>query len=121
VSSARKIRLGIANLSPWKPSRGLRIKPMDDIVTQYFIRLSAADRTGVLAQIATVFGNNDISISSAIQPESDSENQTAEIVIMTHPALEKAMMKALDELKQLEVVKEIANCIRIEEIEGGYH
>ena len=73
----------------------------------------------MLAQIATVFGKKRISISSAIQPESDEEKKTAEIVIMTHPAREKAMQKALGELKKLEVVKEINNFIRVEDIEGG--
>ena len=119
VSSARKIVLGIGSLSTWKAVSGKIIKPMDDIETQYYIRLAAKDRPGVLAQIATVFGKNKISISSAIQPETDEKTKTAEIVIMTHPALEKAMQKALRELEKLEVVKEISNFIRVEDIEGG--
>jgi homoserine dehydrogenase len=119
VSSARKIVLGIGSKSRQRPDLGKSIKPMAEIETQYYIRLSAADRPGVLAQIANVFGNNMISISSAIQPETDDVAQTAEIVIMTHPALEKAMQQALSELKQLEVVKEISNFIRVEDIEGG--
>ncbi len=119
VSSARKIVLGIGSISTWKAVSGKSIKTMDEIETQYYVRLNAADRSGVLAQIATVFGNNNISISSAIQPESDSQTQTAEIVIMTHPAREKAMQKALLELERLEVVREISNFIRVEEIEGG--
>jgi homoserine dehydrogenase len=121
VSSARKIVLGVGSISPWRPVTRKKIKSIDEITTQYYIRLSAADQPGVLAKIATVFGNNNISISSAIQPESDIETQTAEIVIMTHPALEQAMKKGLSELEKLPVVKEIANCIRVEEIEGGYH
>ncbi len=119
VSSARKIVLGIGSISTWKAVSGKSIKLMDEIETQYYVRLSAADQPGVLAQIATVFGKNKISISSALQPESDEKTQTAEIVIMTHPAGEKAMQKALGELKNLEVVKEISNFIRVEEIEGG--
>ncbi len=121
VSSARKIVLGVGSISPWRPVTRKKIKSIDEITTQYYIRLSAADQPGVLARIATVFGNNNISISSAIQPESDSETQTAELVIMTHPALEQAMRHGLGELEKLEVVKDIANCIRVEEIEGGYH
>jgi homoserine dehydrogenase len=120
VSSARKIVLGISSKSLTIMESGKHIKSMDEIETQYYIRLSAADRPGVLAQIARVFGDNMISISSAIQPESDDVTQTAEIVIMTHPAREKAMRKALGELEQLkDVVKEISNFIRVEEIEGG--
>jgi homoserine dehydrogenase len=119
VSSARKICLGIGSLSTWKPSSGKVIKSMDDIETQYYVRLAAKDRPGVLAQIATVFGKNKISISSAIQPESDDKTKTAEIVIMTHPAREKAMQKGLRELAGLDVVKRISNFIRVENIEGG--
>jgi homoserine dehydrogenase len=119
VASARKIVLGIGSVSTWKEISGKKIKPMDDIETQYYIRLAAQDRPGVLAQIATAFGNNNISISSAIQPEVDEQTRTAEIVIMTHPAQERAMQKALSELKKLEMVKEISNFIRVEEIEGS--
>jgi homoserine dehydrogenase len=119
VSSARKIALGISSMSIQKIGAGRRIKPMSEIETQYYVRLSAADRPGVLAQIATIFGDNMISIASAIQPESDDETQTAEIVIMTHPARERAMQLALKKLENLEVVREINNCIRVEEIEGG--
>jgi homoserine dehydrogenase len=119
VSSARKIVLGVGSISVWKADSGLAIKPMDDIETQYYIRLNAADRPGVLAKIATVFGKNAISIASAIQPESDDKTHTAEIVIMTHPAREGKMQKALRELERLDVVREVANFIRIEDIEGG--
>jgi homoserine dehydrogenase len=119
VASARKICLGVGSISTWQAASGKYIKPMNEIETQYYIRLTAKDRPGVLAQIATVFGNNRISISSAIQPESDEKKKTAEIVIMTHPAREKAMQKALRELEKLEVVKEINNFIRVEDIEGG--
>jgi homoserine dehydrogenase len=119
VSSARKIVLGVGSKSVRRLESGKKIKPMSEIVTQYYVRLSAADQPGVLGQIATVFGDNKISIASAIQPESDEETQTAEIVIMTHPAQEKAVQKALVELRRLEVVREISNFIRVEEIEGG--
>ncbi|MDD5339274.1 MAG: homoserine dehydrogenase [Dehalococcoidales bacterium] len=119
VGAARKIAIGIGSVSTWKEISGKKIKPMDEVVTQFYIRLAAKDRPGVLAQIATVFGENEISIASAIQPESDEETKTAEIVIMTHPAQEKAMQKALSELKKLEMVKEVSNFIRVEDIEGS--
>jgi homoserine dehydrogenase len=119
VTSARKIALGIGSISFRRAATGKKIMSMDEIETKYYIRLAAEDRPGVLAQIATVFGKNRISISSAIQPESDEKKRTAEIVIMTHPAREKAMQQALGELEKLEVVREINNFIRVEEIEGG--
>jgi homoserine dehydrogenase len=116
VSSARKIALGIGSKSPPGLESGKRVKPMSEIETRYYVRLTIADRPGVLAQIARVFGDNMISISSAIQREADSVTQTAEIVIMTHPAREQAMQQALGKLEQLEVVREISNFIRVEDI-----
>jgi homoserine dehydrogenase len=55
-----------------------------------------------------------ISISSVIQKAADSVAQTAEIVIMTHPAREAAMQQALAELERRAVVKEISNFVRVE-------
>jgi homoserine dehydrogenase len=75
-----------------------------------------ADQPSVLAQISKVFGDLAISISSAIQLETDDATQTAEIVIMTHPAREQAMQSALQELSKLSAVKEISNFIRVENI-----
>jgi homoserine dehydrogenase len=118
VGSARKIALGVGSISGWREAVPRPVKPMEDIVTSYYVRLTAADQPGVLARIATVFGKNDISISSARQPESDETSQTAEIVIMTHPAVERAMRAARAELEGLDVVREVNNIIRVEEIEG---
>jgi homoserine dehydrogenase len=77
--------------------------------------MNVLDNTGVLAQISRVFGDNAISISSVIQKETDPSNKTAEIVIMTHPSREAAMQEALKEMKNLGVVNEINNFIRVED------
>jgi len=114
VSAAQEIVSGVGYKVAWKLKSGKTIKPMSEIVTRYFIRMNVADRAGVLAQIAKVLGNHNISISSVIQKEADELTQTAEIVIMTHPAQEKGIRHALEELNHLEVVKEISNFIRVE-------
>ena len=114
VAAARDVILGIGSGADWKLQPGKRIKPMAEIETRYYLRLNVADRPGVLAQISKVLGDHQISISSVIQKLIDSEAQTAEIVIMTHPAQEKAMQQALDELIPLPAVKEISNFVRVE-------
>ncbi|MCJ7764269.1 MAG: homoserine dehydrogenase, partial [Dehalococcoidales bacterium] len=115
VSTAREIVSGVGCVVAWEPKAGKKIKPMSEIETRFYIRMNIADSAGVLAQIARVLGDNDISIASAIQKESDELSQTAEIVIMTHPAREKAVQQALGELERLDAVKEINNSIRGEE------
>jgi homoserine dehydrogenase len=67
-----------------------------------------------LAQISRILGEHAISISSVIQKETDASTRVAEIVIMTHPAEEQAVQKALEETKHLGVVKEISNFVRVE-------
>ncbi|TAK35765.1 MAG: homoserine dehydrogenase [Chloroflexota bacterium] len=88
--------------------------PFGDIRTRYYLRVSVADRPGVLAQIAKVLGDHLISISSFIQKESDESAQTAEIVIMTHLAQESAMLAARTDLEKLTTVYEIGSFIRVE-------
>ncbi len=114
VSAAKDILLGIGNTAVLKLKSGKTVKPMSEIETRYYLRMNVADRPGVLSQISRVLGDRLISISSVIQKETDSVAQTAEIVIMTHPAKEASMQQALKKLKQLAVVKEISNFIRVE-------
>ena len=114
VSAAQDIALGVGNRARWSLEPGKRIKRMSDIETRYYFRMNVADRAGVLAKISKILGDHLISISSVIQKLADSATQTAEIVIMTHPAKEAAVQKALGELAPLAVIKEINNFIRVE-------
>ncbi len=114
VAAAQDVILGIGSKIRWGAQPGKGIKPMSEIKTRYYLRLNVADRPGVLAQIAKVLGDQQISISSVIQKVVDSVAQTAEIVIMTHPAQEEAMQLALGELTHLAAVNEISNFIRVE-------
>ncbi len=114
VAAAQDVILGIGSRTRWGAQPGKGIKPMSEIKTRYYLRLNVADRPGVLAQITKVLGDQQISISSVIQKVVDSVAQTAEIVIMTHPAQEQAMQQALDELTHLTAVREISNFIRVE-------
>lgn len=91
------------------------IKSMDEIETRYYLRMTVTDQAGVLARITKVLGTHRISVASVIQKETDERFQTAEIVIMTHPAREKAMQQAIKDMEGLEVVKEISNLIRVED------
>jgi len=114
VSTARDIVSGVGRRARWKLQPGKVVKPMSEVETRYYLRMNVADCPGVLAQISKVLGDHQISISSVIQKMVDSVAQTAEIVIMTHPAKEAAMQQALEEVAHLTVVREINNFIRVE-------
>ncbi len=115
VQAAIDVRRGSDGVGHWRIAGDVALKPMAQVETRYYFRLSTADRAGVLAQIAQILGDNKISISSAIQEEADSATQTAEIVLMTHPATESAAQKALAGLERLDVVREVSNLIRVED------
>ncbi len=91
------------------------VRPISELETKYYLRMSIADRPGVLAQIAKILGDRSISIASVIQKETDVATQTAMIVIMTHPAREEFMQQALAEMRAVSAVAEICNLIRVEE------
>ena len=91
------------------------IRSIDDLECKYFLRLEIADRPGVLAQIARILGEQNISIASVLQKDANPAAQTAEIVITTHPARESSVQKSLELAANLEVVQEINSLLRIEE------
>ena len=96
-------------------SEHTRVQPISELRTRYYIRLTATDRPGVLAQVGGTLANRNISIASAIQKETDEVAQTAEIVLMTHRAAEKDMQQAIRELEALDTVAEVGNMVRVEE------
>ena len=115
VAVAKNISRGVNNVPELRLNRGMSVKPMSELKTRYYLRLNVPDHPGVLSQISRVLGDNAISISSVIQKESNLAGQTAIIVIMTYPASEKAMQRALKQLTQLPEVNEVSNFIRVEE------
>ncbi|MGA8849996.1 MAG: homoserine dehydrogenase [Dehalococcoidia bacterium] len=115
LAIARNIYRGVNNVPELRLNERIAVKPMSEVKTRYYLSLNALDRPGVLSQISKVLGDNSISISSVIQKESDPAAQTAIIVIMTYPAEEKGVQKALKQLRQLPEVNEVSNFIRVEE------
>jgi homoserine dehydrogenase len=115
VSVAQDINFKSAARVKWLPTKRT-IKPMSEVVTRYYIRMTTPDRAGVITQITRVLGDHNISISAMVQKETDLDTKSAEIVIMTHPAQEAALQKAIQEMSMLSVVKEISNFIRVEDL-----
>ena len=99
----------------WRYTSDISVKPMSELVSRYYIRVEVADRPGVLAGIGKAFGDNDVSIASVIQKETDEEAQTAEIVIMTHAAREASVQASMQQIEGLDVVRQVGNFLRVED------
>lgn len=87
------------------------VKRIEDSESKFFLRIIAEDRPGVLANIASVLGNNDVSIAQVVQKSGKSG--TAELVIITDTVLEKNINDALAVFKGMSVVKDIPGVIRV--------
>ena len=92
----------------------LAVKPMEELVSSYYLRVFVKDQPGGRGQIAGVLGRHRISIESMIQPHRH-EADAVPIVLTTHDAVERDMRAALAEIDQLEAVRGESLLIRIEE------
>ena len=92
------------------------VTPIEEVVSQYFVRLNVVDRPGVLAKIATIFGESNIGISSVIQPEGH-EGESVPLIFMLHYATNGAALKALAKIAKLPSVKGKPMMIRVESFE----
>jgi homoserine dehydrogenase len=88
-------------------------KPIDSIVSQYYVRIPVEDRPGVLAQVAGILGELEIGISSVIQPESE-EGDAVPLVLMIHDATNGQIMRAIEKIGALKCVKKPPRMIRVE-------
>jgi homoserine dehydrogenase len=88
-----------------------RLKPIEEISSQYYILLRVADRPGVLAAIAKVFSEHLVSIKSVWQ---EGHGEEAQLVMVTHRGEERGLQACVESLRNLDVVKEVSSVLRVE-------
>ena len=121
VSDVVEIAQNILYQRPSRPSHipaiageGLKIRPMDEVRTRYYLRVMAVDKPGVLSKVSGILGSHGISIASVIQ-KGRHARASVPVVMMTHEAVEGAMRRALAEIDALDVVSGRTVCLRVEE------
>ncbi|MFV0336749.1 MAG: homoserine dehydrogenase [Chthoniobacterales bacterium] len=90
--------------------------PVEQAVTQFYLRLSVEDRPGVLAQIAGLLGDGEIGISSVIQPEGK-EGDALPLILILHYAPHGKVVEALKKIERLDCVKAKPVLMHVEEFE----
>jgi homoserine dehydrogenase len=98
----------------------LKILPMSEVVTSYYLRLRVADEAGVLAKLTGLLAEANISIDAVLQREADQvsqagENQT-DVIILTHDTVEGKMNEVLAQMQALPTVMAPITKIRKEEL-----
>jgi len=112
------LRKGVDNRIAVDFSRQRSILPMDEVRTAAYLRLHVADKPGVLADVTSILGELDVSISSIVQKSLIVEHAAAELVILTHPASEKALRTARERLAALPSVYAVPAFLRALPVSG---
>ena len=89
------------------------IKIENNWETKFFIRINVHDRPGVLASIASILGENNVSLESVLQKGKGKD--CVPLILVTHIAHEAAIHQAIAEIEKLSDVMGVASCIRVEE------
>ena len=91
---------------------------IDDAQTAFYLKMLASDRPGVLAEIATIFGEAGISIEAVVQPEPPRGAAQAKLVMLTHRVRERQVNEAVARIEALPVVEGAVTRIRMEHLDG---
>jgi homoserine dehydrogenase len=116
VEIATRLAHGVPALHldlPTGDQHALPLRPMETIRSAYYLRVMAADRPGVLSQIAGILGQQDISIVSVLQ-KGRAKAEAVPVGMRTHEASERGMRAALAAIDRLPVVAARTTMIRVE-------
>ena len=124
IDIARNLRVGIRSKIPalsvmQGELRTLPVMKIDRLRSEYYLRFQVLDRTGVLAAITRVMGENDISIKSMLQPaRSRHPDDPVQVILITHHATEANVRKSLREIAPMNFIAGETQLIRIERFAG---
>ena len=108
IDAAGNLRRGHG--APISALERARIAPIDDVISAFYLNVEVDDRPGVLAQVATVFGENGVSIRSMEQEGLGGE---ARLVFITHAAKERDLRSTLQGLRSLDAVRAVGSVLRV--------
>ena len=86
------------------------IRPIDELLTSYYLNLDVHDRPGVLRAIAEVFERHGVSIRSM---EQEGTGDTARLILITHEAREADVQATLEDIRGLDVILNVTSVLRV--------
>src|SRR5947207_7781521 len=113
IDLARSIRRGVQSRPSFTFDDRIGVVPIGEVKSRAYYRIRVDDRAGVLAAIGQVFAEEGVSISSFIQKDAFSHDQTAELVVTTHPSLDASLQKARERMERLEPIRAVSSFLRV--------
>jgi homoserine dehydrogenase len=95
------------------------ILSMEEVETAYYLRLQAQDKPGVMADIARIMGDNNISMEAILQKEPAVNESTATIIMLTQRIQESQMNLAIASIEGLSSVSGKVTRIRVENLDSN--
>jgi homoserine dehydrogenase len=109
IVAARHRRSG-ASVPPPPRRDPVRLRPVEDLTSVFYVSIDVLDRPGVLASVAAVFGGHGVSIRSMEQLGLGEE---ARLVFITHMARGGAVTRTIEDLGRLDVVDRVSGVLRV--------
>jgi homoserine dehydrogenase len=98
------------------PPTSQHLEIVADVVSAFYLHLEVADQSGVLATVAQVLAEQDVSVKSVVQRGLGDQ---ARLVMVVHPVLESRFSAAREALARLDVLRAPPRAIRVIEEEFG--
>jgi homoserine dehydrogenase len=108
VDASRNLLAGAPAPAPKRTST--TVFPQNDLHSAFYLSLDVADRPGVLAAVARIFGDHDVSIRAMEQVGLADE---ARLIFLTHLAREGDLLATIDELRRHQAVDRVSGVLRV--------
>jgi homoserine dehydrogenase len=113
VNVVKNVRLGVTGEQVVQNYFDKALKKSEERHSQYYLRIQVKDEAGVFSQVSSLFHDQEISLKRIIQQPNE-EEQTAEIIVITHHTSEANFTDLLENVQKLDVLNEISSYYRVE-------
>lgn len=111
IDVSRNIMYGCTGRIACSCYKHIPVKKVEDIESKFFLRMTVDNTPGVLANIASVFGNNGVGLEKVIQQ--NVKKDLAELVVVTDPVKEKHLRDSMAIFNGMSIIKKIPAIIRV--------
>ena len=108
VDAARNLLAGAPAPAPKRTSTTVR--PLAEMHSAFYLSMDVADRPGVLAAVAKIFGDHDVSIRAMEQVGLAEE---ARLIFLTHVAREGDVLATIEQLRRHQAVDRVSGVLRV--------
>ena len=121
IDIARQSQLSTKKLIPslgFMPNKikQKKLLAIEDVWSEFYLRLTMANKAGLLAKITNIFASHDISIDAMIHKEVQETNQDPDIFLVTSKVQESQINQVIKAIESLPENKDKIIKLRIEEL-----